>query len=103
MSETHQSGRAGGVAGLIPSPHEHGLHLVSGKVTGVQVGSNHGAEKSLVILELCGDRLLLRPGVGALLHGGQDTRLLTLRHSPESHGCNKQTYHSSRHSSNKQD
>lgn len=90
MSETYQGGRTGGVAGLVTRPHEHGLHLVPGEVTGIQVGANHGAQESLVILELCGDRLLLRPRVGALLHGRQDTRLLALWHTPESHGCNNQ-------------
>lgn len=90
MSETYQGRRAGGVAGLVTRPHEHGLHLVPGEVTGIQVGANHGAQESLVILELRGDRLLLRPRVGALLHGRQDTCLLSLRHSPESHSCNNQ-------------
>lgn len=88
MNETYQGGRTGGVAGLVTRSHEHGLHLVPGEVTGIQVGANHGAQESLVILELRGDRLLLRPRVGTLLHGRQDTRLLALRHSPESHGCN---------------
>lgn len=85
---THQCRRAGDVARVVPGADQHWLNLVAGELTGVQVRADHGGNKPLVILELRGDRLLLRPRVGALLHRSQNPSLLALRDPAESHSCN---------------
>lgn len=87
---THQSWGAVGVGGLFPGARQHGLDLVPGEVAGVEVRTHDGSQESLVILELGGHRLLLGPGVGALLHGGEDARLLPLGYSAEPDSCNRE-------------
>lgn len=78
-----------GVVGGLAGSGEDGSHFVSGKVACVEMGSHHGCEETLFILQFGRYRLLLRTAVGALLHGSQNPGLLAFWHAAESHRCNQ--------------
>lgn len=78
----------GVVGGLAGSGEDRG-HFVSGEVACVDMGSHHGSEQTLLILQFSCYRLFLGTAVGALLHSSQNPGFLTFGHTAESYRWNQ--------------